>query len=163
MIETLDKIKDLTAEAREFDPVLIGDGRAAIVGRNLGQIEGRDQERGRVYVHRLAGKSGDVIRKSRTAMHVEWLGATTFEHPPLLALAKEFYEKVFAAAETVKPLIIRRGFWEIDEESECFRAARRTAVVSGDNRRVLELTLALERNEQEIKELQRLRPMAAIR
>lgn len=160
MIETLTLVKRFTAKARELDPLLITGGRAAIVGRNLGQIEGRLGGRGRVYVHRLAGKSADVVRKSRTEMAVEWLGATAFENTHLLDTAEEFFTTMFAAARTVKPIVILRDFWTIDEESESYHAARRTAYVSGDMARVTDLTLRLQRNEQEIAELQRVGTLA---
>lgn len=154
MIETLNLVKRFREKARELDPLLIDNGRAAIVGRNLGQIEGRVGGRGRVYVHRLAGKSADVVRKSRTEMAVEWLGATAFENTHLLDTAEEFFCSMFAAARDMKPLILR-DFWSIDEQSESYHAARRTAYVSGDMARVADLTIRLQRNEQEIAELQR--------
>lgn len=155
MIETLNLVKRFSEKARELDPLLIDNGRAAIVGRNLGQIEGRLGGRGRVYVHRLAGKSADVVRKSRTEMQVEWLGSTVFENAHLLATAEEFYCGMFAAARGLRPVVVLRSFWQIDEESESYRAARRTAYVAGDMARVADLTLRLARNEQEIAELLR--------
>jgi hypothetical protein len=58
-------------------------------------------------------------------------------------------------AETERPIIIRRGFWTVDEDTACLRAARTSAKALGDEKRVLELTRSIQANEREIAELQR--------
>lgn len=160
MIETLNMVKEISGQARDMDPLLITGGRASIVGRNLGQIEGLGRVRNRVYVHRLAGKSIDIIRKSQTERHVEWLGATVFENPHLLSVVSEFYAGMFARVLAARPVMVLRGYWAIDEDSDCLRAARRSAYVSGDMARVTDLTLRLKQNEKEVLEFLRVSAMA---
>jgi hypothetical protein len=59
------------------------------------------------------------------------------------------------SSEQERVVIVRRDFWQIDEDTACLRAARHSAKASGDERRVLELTSQIAANERDILELQR--------
>jgi hypothetical protein len=163
MLETVKIIQRLRGAARLLDPMLIDGNRATIVGRNLGQIEERGVSRSRLYVHRLAGKSSDVPRKSRTESWVEFIGASAFEQPERFALVREFLTGLVDAADMGNmgglggsiPRFIRRDFWEIDEESSGLMAARRTAYMEGNHARVMELTARIEANERDLAEITR--------
>lgn len=58
-------------------------------------------------------------------------------------------------SDTERIVIVRRDFWQIDEDSSCLRAARHSAKARGDEKRVLELTGQIAANEREIVEYQR--------
>lgn len=59
------------------------------------------------------------------------------------------------ASEDEKPIIVRRDFWQIDEDTACLRAARYSAKAAGDERRVLDLSQQIAANEREVLECQR--------
>lgn len=149
MKNTLDNIQRFAEEARVLDAQLVKK-RASYVQRNLTDIEGVN--RSDKYVERLAGKSADNYRKSRTEQSVEWLGATAIESLPQLLMVKAFYAQVFEYAETLQDFRVVRNFWAIDEQTACLEAARRMAVQAGDIARALELSMQIKRNEQEISE-----------
>lgn len=147
MKETLEQINRFYTQARILDAQLIK-GRTATAQKNLSEIEGIN--RSPKYVERLAGKSSDLYRKSRTQQMVQWLGSTTFENLPQMLLVKAFYQQIFEYAENHQSFYVVRDFWTIDEQNACLEAARRMAVQAQDIIRATQLSMQIGRNEQEI-------------
>lgn len=128
MIETLNKIRNFSAEARSLDDELI-DGRASIVARNIMQIEGRG--RSEKYVYRLAGHSPDVPIRSRTEQIVHWLGAAAMENAEASVKARAFFNNVFEYADS-RAFIAKQDFWQVWEETGALISSVATKHMSGE-------------------------------
>lgn len=137
MHESLTALKAFEAKAKQLDSSLI-DGRVAYVQRNLQQIEGR--YRSDNYVRRLAGKTTDVERKSRTTAAIQWVGATVFENSAKASEFRAFWQGVFHFIDE-GGLILARDFWTLEEETMDLFSRLRKSRLAGDGRSQ-EVTLA---------------------
>lgn len=73
----------------------------------------------------------------------------------LIAYVVGFIAWLRETADEERPVIVRRDFWQIDEDTACLRAARYSAKAAGDERRVLDLSQKISANEREVLEFER--------